>query len=258
MQRVLVTISYDGAQFHGYQRQTNDRSVQGEVERALRKIHKADSWPSMSSGRTDAGVHGIRQPVQFDTNLSIPEERWPSALNSLLPDDIHVTCCQYVPATFHARYDTVGKEYVYLVNTSSQRNVFKRHYEHHLPKKLHLGSMNKAATHLIGTHNFTSFSSPKTHVVDKVRTIYAIEINNDGDDWTFRFIGSGFLYQMVRVMVGTILEVGQGKRQANEIIDIIHAKNRALAGITAPACGLYLSHVFYEQTKIEDYLKKIQ
>ncbi len=258
MQRVLAILSYDGSRFHGYQRQSNDRSVQGEVERALRKIHKADSWPSTSSGRTDAGVHGIRQPVHFDTNLSIPEERWPMALNSLLPDDIHVVHCQYVAETFHARYDALGKEYVYYVNSSPQRNVFKRHYVHHLPKKLDVESMKKAASNLVGTHNFTSFSSPKTDVVDKVRTIYMIDIVQNGQDWTFRFIGSGFLYQMVRVLVGTLLEVGQGERQPSEIEEILHAEKRSHAGKTAPACGLYLSQVFYEQKNLEVYLKKFQ
>lgn len=258
MQRVLATLSYDGAQFHGYQRQSNDRTVQGEVEKALRKIHKANSWPSTSSGRTDAGVHGMRQPVHFDTNLSIPEERWPMALNSLLPDDIHVLRCQYVSETFHARYDALGKEYVYYVNTSPQRNVFKRHYVHHLTKKLDLISMQKAASNLVGTHNFTSFSSPKTDVIDKVRTINTIDIVQNGQDWTFRFIGSGFLYQMVRVLVGTLLEVGQGERKSSDIIDILQAENRACAGKTAPACGLYLSQVFYNQRKIDDYLKKFQ
>lgn len=256
MQRVLATLSYDGSNFHGYQRQTNDRSVQGEVERALRKIHKADSWPSTSSGRTDAGVHGICQPVHFDTNLSIPEDRWPMALNSLLPDDIHVLHCQYVPETFHARYDALGKEYVYYVNTSTQRNVFKRHYVNHLSKKLDLDSMKKAASNLVGTHNFTSFSSPKTDVVDKVRTIYTIDIVQNGPNWTFRFIGSGFLYQMVRVLVGTLLEVGKGDRKSSQIEEILQAENRSLAGKTAPACGLYLSQVFYEQKKMDDYLKK--
>ncbi|WP_280772159.1 tRNA pseudouridine(38-40) synthase TruA [Salipaludibacillus daqingensis] len=258
MPRVLATLSYDGAQFHGYQRQSNDRSVQGELERALRKIHKADSWRSTSSGRTDAGVHGMRQPVHFDTPLSISEERWPMALNSVLPDDIHVLRCEFVSESFHARYDAIGKEYVYHVNTSIQRNVFKRHYVHHLPKKLELDSMQKAASNLVGTHNFTSFSSPKTDVVDKVRTIYMIDIVQNGQDWTFRFIGSGFLYQMVRVLVGTLLEVGLRERQPSEIEEILQGQDRTLAGKTAPACGLYLSQVFYEQQELEAYLKKLQ
>jgi len=257
MQRVLAILSYDGSRFHGYQRQSNDRSVQGEVERALRKIHKAELWSSTSSGRTDAGVHGMRQPVHFDTNLSIPEERWPKALNSLLPDDIHVLSCQYVPVTFHARYDALGKEYVYYVNTSPQRDVFKRQYVHHLPKKLDLDSIQKAASNLVGTYNFTSFSSPKTDVVDKVRTIYTIDIVQNGQDLMFRFIGSGFLYQMVRILVGTLLEVGQGERHPSEIKKILRAENRADAGKTAPACGLYLSQVFYKQSKMNDQLKKL-
>ncbi|PYZ91888.1 tRNA pseudouridine(38-40) synthase TruA [Salipaludibacillus keqinensis] len=258
MKRVLATLSYDGAQFHGYQRQLRDRSVQGEVERALAKIHKANSWPSTSSGRTDAGVHGISQPVHFDTTLAIPEDRWAKALNSLLPDDIHVHSCHYVPESFHARYDTVGKEYVYRLSTSSERDVFTRNYVYHLPKKLDQTKMQQAAEYLIGTNNYTSFSSPKTDVVDKVRTIYTIDIQQDGDEWTFRFIGSGFLYQMVRVLTGTLIETGLGERNPDDMVAIMQGKNRALAGKTAPACGLYLSQVFYEAKKLDDYLKKFQ
>ncbi|MCR6098312.1 tRNA pseudouridine(38-40) synthase TruA [Salipaludibacillus agaradhaerens] len=258
MQRVLATLSYDGARFHGYQRQPHDRSVQGEVEKALATIHKATSWPSTSSGRTDAGVHGIRQPVHFDTPLTIPEDRWPKALNSLLPDDIYVHTCRHVPQSFHARYDAVGKEYIYRLTTAKEYNVFKRHYICHNDRTLNMAAMQAAASQFIGTHDFTSFSSPKTDVVDKVRTIYLIDIAKEGDDWTFRFIGSGFLYQMVRVLMGTLLEVGSGTRQRDEIETIMAEKNRALAGKTAPAHGLYLSQVFYDEQILADYVKKFQ
>ncbi|SES16291.1 tRNA pseudouridine(38-40) synthase TruA [Salipaludibacillus aurantiacus] len=258
MRRILAHLSYDGAGFHGYQRQPNDRSVQGEIEQALGKIHKADGWKSVSSGRTDSGVHGIRQPVHFDSSLAIPEDRWPKALNTLLPKDIHVHSCQYVSSSFHARYDALGKEYIYRINTAPERNVFERHYVHHLPKKLDIGAMQEAAAHLTGTHNYTSFSSPKTDVVDKVRTLFVIDIAKEKDDWTLRFTGSGFLYQMVRVLTGTLIEAGAGDRNPGEVPEILAAEDRALAGKTAPACGLYLAQVFYEQKKMDDHIKKFQ
>lgn len=258
MQRVLAKLSYDGAKFHGYQRQLYDRSIQAEVEAALAKIHKAEKWKSTSSGRTDAGVHGIRQPVHFDTPLAIPESRWPKALNSLLPDDIHVHECDYVPAAFHARYDAVGKEYIYRMSTAAEHDVFNRHYVYQLKAELDETAMNAAADQLEGTHNFTSFSSPRTDVVDKVRTIHMIHIKRKGSDWTFRFVGSGFLYQMVRVLTGTLIEVGKGERAAEDIPRILAAQNRALAGKTAPACGLYLSQVFYDTGKLHDHLRKCQ
>lgn len=254
MQRVLAILTYDGTHFHGYQRQPSSRSVQGEMEKTLRKIHKAEFWPSTSSGRTDAGVHGINQPVHFDTTLSIPEERWAVALNSLLPEDMHVRSCQYVSPSFHARYDAVGKEYIYKLNTASERDVFTRNYVHHLPKKLDEAAMSEAAGYLLGTHNFTSFSSPRTDVVDKVRTLYKLDILRNENEWTFRFIGSGFLYQMVRILMGTLLQVGTGDRTPTDIQSLFEERDRKLAGPTAPGCGLYLSQVFYSQIALEGYL----
>ncbi|MGJ9384521.1 tRNA pseudouridine(38-40) synthase TruA [Salipaludibacillus sp. CF4.18] len=257
MQRVLAILSYDGTNFHGYQRQPVSRSVQGEIEKALRIIHKAEFWPSTSSGRTDAGVHGLNQPVHFDTPLSIPEDRWAVALNSILPNDMHVQSCQYVPSTFHARYDAVGKEYVYRMSTAVQPDVFKRNYVYHLPKNLDLTAMSEAAEYLLGTHNFTSLSSPKTDVVDKVRTIFRVNITRYENEWTFRFIGSGFLYQMVRILMGTIIQAGIGDINSSDISRIIVGMDRTLAGPTAPGCGLYLAQVFYERDHLEKYLAEL-
>lgn len=257
MQRVLAILSYDGTNFHGYQRQPVSRSVQGEMEKALRKVHKAEFWPSTSSGRTDAGVHGRNQPVHFDTTLSIPEERWAMALNSILPNDMHVKSCQYVSSSFHARYDAVGKEYIYRMSTAAQPDVFKRNYVYHLPKKLDEHAMREAADHLLGTHNFTSLSSSRTDVVDKVRTIYRVNITKNGDEWTFRFVGSGFLYQMVRILMGTLIQVGLGDLKPSDIPRIITGLDRTLAGPTAPGCGLYLKQVFYERHHLEKYLEEM-
>ncbi|SDN90985.1 tRNA pseudouridine(38-40) synthase TruA [Alkalicoccus daliensis] len=254
MTRILLRISYDGSGFKGYQKQPNARSVQGEVERALAKIHKAPSWPSTSSGRTDAGVHGRRQPVHFDTPLAIPESRWARALNSLLPEDIYVHDAEIVADNFHARYDAVGKEYLYKFTAGAEHDIFARHFRYQLRQVPDQQLMQQAADYMLGTHNFASLSSPKTDVVDKVRTMYAIDVWKEEKEWTLRFIGSGFLYQMVRVMTGTLLDCGFGERNPEDIPALIAAEDRTKASKTAPGHGLYLSQVFYEKALLEQHL----
>ncbi|MDQ0256037.1 tRNA pseudouridine38-40 synthase [Evansella vedderi] len=256
--RVKAIVSYDGTLFSGYQVQPEKRTVQGELEKALARIHKGDKWKVTGSGRTDTGVHSIGQTIHFDTTLSIPAERWPNALNSLLPEDIMVREVTYVDPDFHARYDTVGKEYVYQVNNSKKKNIFKRNYMYHYPYELSLSEMKRAAVLLMGTHDYSSFSSPRTSVVDKVRTIFHVGIEKKEDEWIFRYIGTGFLYQMVRILTGTLLEVGKGKIEADIIPSIIEGKDRDLAGPTIPGNGLYLTKVFYEKQKLQEELDKLQ
>jgi tRNA pseudouridine38-40 synthase len=258
MKRILARISYDGSGFKGYQKQPDARSVQQEMERALAKIHKETSWRSTSSGRTDAGVHALRQPVHFDTTLDIPEARWARALNSVLPKDIFVHECREVDSSFHARYDAVGKEYLYRMTCGEDYSVFKRHFEHQLREIPDRRLMQRAAGYMLGTHNFSSLSSPRTAVVDKVRTMYAIDVLKEGNSWTLRFVGSGFLYQMVRVMTGTLLEVGFGHRRPETIPEMIALEKRSAAGKTAPGEGLYLSQVFYEEAALQEHLKTIK
>ncbi|TVP86602.1 MAG: tRNA pseudouridine(38-40) synthase TruA [Alkalicoccus sp.] len=258
MKRILARISYDGSGFRGYQKQLDARTVQEEVERALARLHKAEKWQAVSSGRTDTGVHALRQPLHFDSPLQIPEERWPMALNSLLPGDIHVHTCREVDSSFHARYDAVAKEYVYRMTTGEEHSVFKRHYEHQLRKTPDQQKMQQAADFMLGTHDFSSLSSPRTSVVDKVRTMYAVDVLQDKSSWTLRFVGSGFLYQMVRVMTGTLLEVGFGAREPESLPAIIRQEERAAAGKTAPGHGLYLSQVFYEEEALKAHLASIR
>ncbi|SDZ62796.1 tRNA pseudouridine38-40 synthase [Evansella caseinilytica] len=245
MKRVKAIVSYDGTNFSGYQVQPNKRTVQGELQRALAVLHKAGEWHATGSGRTDAGVHSLGQTIHFDTPLSIPEERWHLALNSLLPEDIVVRSAAFVDGSFHARFDAVGKMYVYRLWTGSEKNVFTRNYVGHIPGTLSYNNMLAAARHLTGTHDFTSFSSPKTSVEDKVRKIYSIHIDQQQDEWEFQFIGSGFLYQMVRILTGTLVHVGTGALSPADIPVILAGKNRSLAGPTAPGNGLYLTKVFY-------------
>ena len=257
MQRILIRIQYDGSGFNGYQKQLNGRTVQDALERALSVIHKTDSWPCTSSGRTDTAVHGLNQAVHFDTPLSISMERWPMALNSVLPDDVQVLQAMTVPAGFHARYDTVGKVYRYRIYNTAKRDVFRRHYAHHFKGNLDPVRIQKAAAHLEGTHDFTSLTSAKTEVVDKVRTLFRVKVEKSGDDLNLIFAGSGFLYQMVRVLTGTLLKIGNGEWDPDIIPEIIARKDRIAAGPTAPGNGLYLEDVFYDEESLQAYLREL-
>jgi tRNA pseudouridine38-40 synthase len=245
MQRYKCTVSYDGTGFFGYQVQPNKRTVQSELEEALLKLHKGKEVKVTASGRTDAGVHAKGQVIHFDTDLEIPDDRWPVALNSLLPDDISIVSAEKAVDSFHARFDAAGKEYRYFLYLSKQRDPFSRHYAYQFPYQVDVEQMREAGRLLLGTHDFTSFCSAKTEMEDKVRTIKEITINQEGDMISFRFIGNGFLYNMVRILVGTLLEIGSGDRNVEEIPELLRKKDRRLAGKTAPAHGLYLWKVFY-------------
>lgn len=246
MQRYKCIISYDGSGFSGYQVQPNKRTVQSEVEAALAKMHKGCQVKVVGSGRTDAGVHAKGQVIHFDSPLSIPEEKWVIALNSLLPDDISIQTIELTSESFHARFNTIGKEYRYDLLNSTIRDPFGRKYAYHYPYKLDLAAIKEASNYLLGTHDFTSFCSAKTEVEDKVRTIESIDLTMEGELFTFRFVGNGFLYNMVRILVGTLLEVGSGERKPAEIKGILAEKDRRMAGKTAPPQGLYLWQVFYK------------
>jgi tRNA pseudouridine38-40 synthase len=239
-------LAYDGSQFSGYQVQPEKRTVQGEVEKALQKLHKGELIKVYASGRTDAGVHAKGQVIHFDSNLSIPVEKWPVALNSLLPDDISILQAEKVGMDFHARYDASGKEYRYFVHLSAVRDPFRRNYAFQFPYSLNLSLMQEAKGALIGVHDFTSFCSAKTDVEDRVREVKQIEIKLEENMLCFRFVGKGFLYNMVRIMVGTLLQVGSGEIAPSAVKEILAKKNRIYAGKTAPPQGLYLWEVFYE------------
>jgi tRNA pseudouridine38-40 synthase len=244
--RVKCIVSYDGTHFSGYQVQPNKRTVQGEIEEALLKLHKGQPIKVHASGRTDAGVHAHGQVFHFDTCLNIPEEKWPYALNSLLSEDVVIIEASYVNPDFHARFNATAKEYRYRINQQKVKDVFKRNYSFHYQYKLDLSAIRQACNHLCGTHDFTSFCVAKTEVDDKVRTIYSIEIIEDDSEIIFSFIGSGFLYNMVRILVGTLLDVGQGYTDPNSIPVIIEGRNRSLSGKTVPGHGLYLWKVHYD------------
>lgn len=245
MQRMKCKIAYDGTNFSGFQIQPNKRTIQGELENALQRLHKGSAIKVYGSGRTDAGVHARGQVIHFDTPFSIPEGKWGIAINSLLPDDISIVAIERVDSNFHARFDVVGKEYRFFVYTGKERDPFRRNFAYFYPFKYDLTLMERAAEHLIGTHDFTSFCSAKTEVEDRVRNLHVITISEQEDMLIFRFVGNGFLYNMVRILVGTLLQVGSGDIKPDAIPGILAKRDRTLAGKTAPPQGLYLWEVTY-------------
>ncbi|MGM9924213.1 MAG: tRNA pseudouridine(38-40) synthase TruA [Bacillus sp. (in: firmicutes)] len=252
MRRVKCTISYDGTLFSGYQVQVDKRTVQGELEKVLAVMHKRDV-KVVASGRTDAGVHAYGQVIHFDTSLQLPAENWVKALNAMLPDDISILAAEYVPADFHARYGAEGKQYRYVMDLGKIRNPLKRNYSYHYPYPLDVDRIRQAIPYVVGTHDFTSFSAVRTDVKDKVRTIYRIDCTLEGNELTFTYIGNGFLYNMVRILTGTFIEVGNGRREPEDLQAMIASMDRAAAGKTAPAQGLYLWEVYYGN-ELEKYM----
>lgn len=245
--RYLITISYDGTNFSGYQKQPKERTIQGELEKALKEINGGKKVEVHASGRTDAKVHALAQRVHFDLNTKITCEKLEKALNSLLPDDIYVRKTEEVKEDFHARFSAVGKEYIYILNMG-QYNPLERNYVYQHNQKLDVVEMERAMKYLEGTHNFKSFTKADEEKDDYVRTISQTNLIRDTKDVnkiTLVFVGTGFLRYMVRNIVGTLIEVGKGNIKSEEIIEILKKEDRRAAGKTANPEGLYLKNVFY-------------
>ena len=245
--RYLITIAYDGTLFSGYQQQPRERTVQGELEKALKEINGGKKVTAHASGRTDAKVHAIAQKVHFDLDTKITVDKLEKALNSLLPEDIYVKKAEEVNDDFHARFSAIGKEYIYILNMG-EYNPLERNYVYQHNKKLDVVEMERAMKYLEGTHNFKSFTKADEEKEDYVRTISQTNLIRDTKDVnkiTLVFVGTGFLRYMVRNIVGTLIEVGEGKRRSEEVIDILRKEDRKVAGKTANAEGLYLKNVFY-------------
>ncbi|WP_338152463.1 tRNA pseudouridine(38-40) synthase TruA [Indiicoccus explosivorum] len=241
-----AVITYDGSGFSGFQVQPKKRTVQSVLNQALGKMHKTSSFNVTASGRTDAKVHALGQVIHFDTELEIPADRWPVAINTLLPADIRVLSVEKATADFHARYSAVGKTYRYKWKISSIISPFTRNFFTHLREKPDIPAMRQAVTAFQGTHDFSSFCSANTPVVNKVRTVHGISIEEYADEIHLVISGSGFLYNMVRIIAGTLLEIGTGERRPEEAARILAAKDRDAAGKTAPPHGLYLERVEYK------------
>lgn len=246
MKRLKATISYDGTNFSGYQVQPGKRTVQSEIEKVLMKMHKGSKVPVTASGRTDAKVHALGQVIHFDTNLQIPPDRYKKALNVQLPRDIRVLNVEEVSNDFHARYSVKGKRYRYIWNCEEIQSPFRRFYTVETNGiKPDVEKMKEASKYIIGTYDFSCFCASNTSVVHKVRTIYDLQFQWVEEELHMTIEGNGFLYNMVRIIAGTLWEVGIGKREVENIPTVIASKEREMAGKTAPAHGLYLEKVYY-------------
>ncbi|MEL4026723.1 tRNA pseudouridine(38-40) synthase TruA [Lysinibacillus endophyticus] len=246
MRRLKATISYDGTHFAGYQVQPGERTVQLEIESVLEKMHKGEKVRITASGRTDARVHATGQVIHFDTPLTIEPDRYKKALNVQLPRDIRVLEIEEVPNDFHARFSVSGKRYRYIWNCEEEQSPFRRHFSVETKGiQPDVEKMKEAAQYIVGTHDFSCFCAANTSVVDKVRTVYSLTFERHSDELHMVIEGNGFLYNMVRIIAGTLWEVGIGKREAVSLKEIVASKDRGKAGKTAPAHGLYLEKVFY-------------
>lgn len=247
-QRYRVTIAYDGTDFAGFQVQPNQRTVQGTLEKALTKMSKGAYIQVYGSGRTDAGVHATGQVVHFDYPGQLPAVSMLRALNSLLPLDMEVVDSQLADDDFHARFSTVGKRYMYRVDLGHYTNPFKRRYTGHYPYPIDVERIQAALPDVMGTHDYTSFAASGGVIKDKVRTIYdaTVVFSESENELVFEFYGNGFLYNMVRILVGTLLEIGNGRRDVHDFLRLYEVKDRQQARSTAPASGLYLKKVYYE------------
>jgi tRNA pseudouridine38-40 synthase len=255
VRNIRFVVSYDGTGYQGFQTQPSGNTVQDRLETAIRMLTD-ETVKITASGRTDAGVHARSQVCNFLSESSIPVERWAIALNSRLPPDIRVLFADEVPEAFNARRSAKRKTYRYSIRRSKFPDVFQRAYQYHHHGKLDVGAMREALAALVGEHDFTSFCSIRSDKDSHVRTIYNASIEHIPDPGELPessgvlhiFIaGNGFLYNMVRIIVGTLIQIGEGKRPATEMQAILAAMDRGRAGPTAEAHGLMLWNVEYEE-----------
>lgn len=245
MPNFRMTLCYDGSRYNGWQRQSNTHNtIQEKLETALGAI-LGQPVEIAGSGRTDAGVHARAQTASFRAKTNRTTDALLEALRARLPGDIGVLDLTEAPPRFHARLSCVGKTYVYRVWNSAAPNVFERKYVYALPQPLDLAAMRRAAAALCGTHDYTSFCANRRMKKSAVRTVERIDVDRLGDEVRLTFSGDGFLYHMVRILTGTLLEVGLGERDAAEMPQILAAKDRAAAGKSAPAQGLILWETRY-------------
>ncbi|MEN6422659.1 MAG: tRNA pseudouridine(38-40) synthase TruA [Smithella sp.] len=245
MRNFKMTVEYDGAAYCGWQRQDNGISIQQKLEEAI-KLITGQKVSVIGSGRTDAGVHALNQVGSFKCFTKLPVNRIFLGVNSVLPPDIVVKELEEVGDDFHALRDVKSKTYVYKIYNQRLRPALGRNYSWHVRYPLDIGKMKKAAKYLLGTHDFSCFCAAGTDVKDHVRTIIDAEIKTGEEGlMEIKVESRGFLKYMVRNIIGTLVEVGRGKREPEEMKLIIESKNRNIAGVTAPACGLFLKEVKY-------------
>lgn len=244
MRNIKLTIEYDGTCYAGWQRQNNAVTIQQKLEEAIMKL-TGENVDTIGSSRTDAGVHARGFAANFITNSTIPSASFREALNSKLPNDIVVINSEEVEESFHSRYSCIGKQYSYTILNRVPPSAIERNYVYHFKRELDFQKMKSACSFFVGTHDFAAFRSTGSSVKTSVRTVNRAQLEKNGDKIIFYVEADGFLYNMVRIMVGTLLDVGVGKIFPEDISEIIASKDRTRAGNTAPASGLCLEAVYY-------------
>lgn len=242
-----VTVEYDGTNFHGWQVQASRpglRTVQGVMQERLARL-TGEKVSVTAAGRTDAGVHARGQVVKLVTAARIPVERWSAAANSVLPGDIAARSAELVPEDFDPVRQARAKTYSYTMDNGRCRSPLRRHYTWHVPWPLDVAAMDTAAGLLVGAHDFSSFCAAGSHAVTRQRTVYACRVTVGPPLVLLEITASGYLYHMVRIIAGTLVEIGRGKRPPSSMSDILAAAHRAAAGPTAPPHGLCLERVDY-------------
>ena len=245
MPRLLLTLEYDGTDFFGWQLQPEGRTVQGVLEEAIRRVTQENAQVTGAS-RTDSGVHAEAQAAHFDSASALAPERFVPALNFYLPPDVSVLSCHAAPADFHARYDAAGKLYRYRILRSGPRRPLRERYVLREWRPLDLDAMRRCAAFVTGEHDFGSFASEFSEEDDHVRRVSRSELVEIGDELHYVVAANGFLYNMVRAIVGTLSEVGHGRMTPDEFEQVLAARDRSAAGPTAPARGLTLVRVEYD------------
>jgi len=245
MRNIKLTIQYDGSRYRGWQRLGDtDKTIQGKIEYVLEQMTN-DKIELIGSGRTDAGAHAYKQIANFHTKSDLSEEDILDYLYKFLPEDIVVIEAKEVDNRFHSRYNVKGKKYLYRIWNSKRHNPFMRKHCTHIAEPLDIRLMRNAAKHFLGKQDFTSFTSLKSKKKSKERELFSIDIKKDNEIMDIIFHGDGFLYNMVRIIAGTLIEVGQGRISADSIPNLFNKKDRSLAGPTAPSSGLILYDVEY-------------
>lgn len=245
MKRIKLVIAYDGTNYCGWQKQPNAITIEEVVNKHLTRLLGEDI-EVIGSSRTDSGVHALGNVAVFDTETKIPAEKIAHALNQRLPKDIVVQSSCEVPLDFHPRYHKSCKTYEYRILNREYQLPTMRLYTHFVYKQLDIDKMQEAAKYLIGEHDFKSFCSIKTQVLSTVRTIYSLEIRREGDEVILRIRGNGFLYNMVRIITGTLIKVGLGMTEPSHVANVLASKERVIAGPNAPANGLTLVNIEYD------------
>lgn len=245
MQNYKLTLQYDGTRYNGWQRQGNtENTIQGKLNEIIGR-YLGEEVDLAGSGRTDAGVHAYAQVANFKTFKCFDKEKFLREVNSFLPQDIRITGIESVDERFHARLSAVSKTYEYVIDNAPVADVFLRKYSCYIEEMLNIGAMREAATLLIGTHDYISFCGNKKFKKTSVRTVTDIVITESDGKIRIVFSGDGFLQNMVRIMAGTLIEVGLGKRDVSSMTAILEAKSREAAGMMAPPEGLFLKEVRY-------------